>query len=211
MSYSWQRLILMCVMVFLLFATITPLWQDMAWAAPNENIESKAYQSGDLNYEVPAGEYSIVSSIVQILISLLVIGGLAYLTTKFMKNNLHWRSQGEWIKIYEQQSLGLNKGLFITEVAGKVYVLGVTETAITVISEITDRELIEDMQITFMEKQQLQAVNPGLVQWLAKLLGNKSGSNVTEQGNFKTHIQDQVKKLQELSKGSGGKGNQGDE
>ncbi|MDA8233833.1 MAG: flagellar biosynthetic protein FliO [Clostridia bacterium] len=210
MNHSRQPLLLICIVVILLFATVNVYWQGTAWAAPAENIEAKPYQGTELNYEVPTGGYSIVSSIVQILVSLLVIGGLAYLTAKFMKNNLQFRSQGEWIKIYEQQSLGLNKGLFITEVVGKVYILGVTENAITVISEITDRELIEDMQLTFIEKQQLQAIKPGFTQWLAKLMGNKSVTNLTEQETFKTHIQDQVKKLQEITKISGNKENQGD-
>jgi len=202
-------------MVILLFTVLACFWQGTAWAAPSGDLESRPYTGAEPSYQNPAADVSLVRVIVQILISLAVIGGLAYLTARFMKNNLQWRSQGEWIKVYEQQSLGLNKGLFITEVAGKVYVLGVTEHNISVISEITDQELIEDMQVAFQEKQQLQAVNPGLNQWLAKLMGNNlkttTGSGSVGAANFNAHIQGQIKKLREMTRESGSKVHQGDD
>lgn len=135
---------------------------------------------------------SMFSLLAKLLISLIIVGGLAYLTIKFLKKNAQITSASENISILDQYSMGMNKGLFIVEIAEKVLVLGVTDHNINVLYEISDRDQIERLQEKAAERETQPIIPPKI--W--DIFNNKSNSFRKPGADFSSHIQEQIKKLQ---------------
>ena len=72
-----------------------------------------------------------------------VVVVMAYFAARFVggRFNAHMSASGG--RVLENLPLGPNRSVCIVEMAGRVFLLGVTDGSITLLSEITDREMIE--------------------------------------------------------------------
>lgn len=137
---------------------------------------------------------SMFSLLIRLVFSLLFISAIAYLTMKLLKKNMKVLSAGVNIKVLDQYAFSVNKGLYITQIAGKVYVLGVTDHNINLLTEITDSEMIEEIIAKAKEKDMEPIIPPGIIERILPGVNSKgSGSK-----SFNKHIQKQIKKLQTL-------------
>lgn len=143
---------------------------------------------------------SVFTLLLQLIVAMLVVGVLAYFTLKFLKKNMQSQSIGDSINILDQQTLGINKGIYITEIADRVYVLGVTDHNINVVTEIIDQQTIEDMRQKAAKRQAEPIVPANMTSFLKNIFRNISQSTYRNQGDkdFKSHIQAQVKNLQNI-------------
>jgi len=107
-------------------------WAAIAWA---ESLPELNYQQPEA-YPLPG----IGSLLLRFVISLAAVIVLAFLVIKFFQRKLFVFRSGSWIRVLDQVAVGPNKGLLLVEIAGKVYVLGVTEHNITRLLEINDPE-----------------------------------------------------------------------
>jgi flagellar biogenesis protein FliO len=105
-------------------AVVWLLWTGTAWASQ---------PIGDLQYNAPTriSPINIGGMLLQLLLSLVVVIGLALILIKFLQKNNLLARQSAWARIVDQVSVGPNKTLVLAEIFGKVYVLGVTEHGIT--------------------------------------------------------------------------------
>ncbi len=110
------------------------LFPAAAWAA-----EVSGLASGDPAALAPP---SMGSLLLRAVLSLALLGGLAFLTVRFLQRRAFVARPGAWIRVLDQVAVGPNKGLVLVEIAGKVYVLGVSEHNITRLLEIRDPELL---------------------------------------------------------------------
>lgn len=82
----------------------------------------------------------------RILSSLLVIILLTYFVLKLIKkqNNLRFKQKG-WIRVFDYQALGSNRGIYLMELLGSVYIVGASEGHLGIIKEIdpTDEKWLE--------------------------------------------------------------------
>lgn len=138
---------------------------------------------------------SMFSLLIRLVFSLLFISAIAYLTMKLLKKNMKVLSAGVNIKVLDQYAFSMNKGLYITQIAGKVYVLGVTDHNINLLTEITDSDMIDEIIAKAKEKEMEPIIPAGIMERILPGVFNQKGPG----GNtFNKHIQKQIKKLQTL-------------
>lgn len=155
--------------------------------------------TGELNLDQAAAPQvteppSMFWLFIKLVISLAVIVGLTYLTVKVLRRKLTYSSAGEFIRVLDQHAFAMNKGVYITEVAGRVYVLGVTDHNIAILSEVDDAQMIADLRSRAEERMNEPVIPPGLIE---KFLQIKNRTP-DKPPSFGTHIQEQIKKLHSL-------------
>ncbi len=167
--------------------------------------------SGKLNLDTAADPQvapmpSMFALLLRLIVSLIIIAGLAYLTMKILRRNIKVLSRGANINVLDQYSFSLNKGIFITEIAGRVYVLGVTEHNINLLTEITDPDVIAEIVNRAREKAEEPIIPPRILERLfPNLFQTASG-----QKSFHEHIQKQIRKLQSMVENTRGNSREDD-
>jgi len=149
---------------------------------------------------------SMLALLFRLTISLLIIAGLVYFTMKLLRRNMKVLSRGENINVLDQYSFSLNKGIYITQIAGRVYVLGVTEHSITMITEINDPDVIKELVNRAREKAEEPIIPPGILERVFPNLIQPASQGKS----FSEHIQKQIKKLQSIVEKPGGNSREDD-
>ena len=121
--------------------------QDSAWAA--DAASSSGYLSG---YENPDPRPSPVSwwSTLAYLLSLLVIFGfvvvMAYFAARFIGGHFGKSVSRHGGRLLVSLPLGPKSSAAIVEIAGRTFLLGVTESNVSMLAEITDPQEIEALE-----------------------------------------------------------------
>ena len=121
--------------------------QDSAWAA--DAASSSGYLSG---YENPDPKPSPVSwwSTLAYLLSLLVIFGfvvvMAYFAARFVGGHFGKSVSRHGGRLLVSLPLGPKSSAVVVEIAGRTFLLVVTETSVSMLAEITDPGEIEALQ-----------------------------------------------------------------
>ena len=89
--------------------------------------------------------WSTLAYLVSLVAVFALVVGLAYFTAKFVGSRFNAKSSGGG-RVLENLPLGSNRSVCVIKIAGRVFLLGVTENNITLLSEITDDETIENLQ-----------------------------------------------------------------
>lgn len=150
---------------------------------------------------------SIFSLFFRLFVSLIIIVGLAYLMMKLLHKNMKVLSRGASINVLDQYAFSINKGIYITLIAGKVYVLGVTDQNINLITEITDETVIDEIAARAREREMEPIIPPSIME---RILPGFMGQNVSQGNSFHSHIQKQIKKLQKMVDNRGGNSREDD-
>jgi flagellar protein FliO/FliZ len=134
---TWQ--VLMLAALLLMFAGA-----DLALAAG---------QGGDyLNYQEPkpaeTSWLSTIAYVVTLLVTFVVVIGLAYFTSRFVGQKMGRYSFSGDHKVVVSLPLGASRGVYVVEVAGRFLVLGVTDHNVNLLAEITDPAEIERLRAT---------------------------------------------------------------
>lgn len=95
---------------------------------------------------------SMGSLLLRLVLSLIIVIGLALLVIKFFQRQVSHSGTGRWIRILDQVVIGSNRALILVEIAGKIYVLGVTDHNITKLLEVKDAS-----QAVFLAAEDLEA------------------------------------------------------
>ncbi|MGD0622036.1 MAG: flagellar biosynthetic protein FliO [Thermacetogeniaceae bacterium] len=132
------------------------LWVGTAWAAGQPLGDLQPYQAP--TPVAPPG-MNMGSEILQLVLSLVVVIGLALVLIKFLQKNTMLSRQSAWARIVDQVSVGPNKMLVLAEIFGKVYVLGVTEHSITTLLGENDIDLSQVKQ-AFAEAENRKRIVP---------------------------------------------------
>lgn len=121
--------------------------QDSAWAA--DAASSSGYLSG---YENPDPRPSPVSwwSTLAYLLSLLVIFGfvvvMAYFVARFVGGHFGKSVSRHGGRLLVSLPLGPKSSAAVVEIAGRTFLLGVTESNVSMLAEITDPQEIESLE-----------------------------------------------------------------
>jgi flagellar biogenesis protein FliO len=147
------RLVIRTVKLCWSLAVVWLLWAGTAMAA--------GQPLGDLQYNAPTQMAPINIGVVllQLVISLVVVIGLALILVKFLQKNNLLARQSAWARVVDQVSVGPNKMLVLAEIFGKVYVLGVTEHSITTLLGENDIDLSQVKQ-AFAEAENRKKLVP---------------------------------------------------
>ena len=96
--------------------------------------------AGQFEYSEPAlvSPPSMGSTLLRLILSFLIVIILIFLLIKFLQRQMPFTRSGRWMRILDQVVIGQNRALILAEIAGKIYVLGITEHNITKLLEIDD-------------------------------------------------------------------------
>lgn len=145
-------LLLLCVCTLIFVPSVTQAAPDMGQAV-EETASSGGYLAGYENAD-PRPTTSSWWSTFAYLVSLFAVFGfvvvLAYFAARFMGGKFARHITGSGGRILEHLPLGPNRSVCVVEMANRLFLLGVTEHSITLLSEITDPDEIERLHKSSM-------------------------------------------------------------
>ncbi|MBR1396459.1 MAG: flagellar biosynthetic protein FliO [Selenomonadaceae bacterium] len=96
----------------------------------------------------PAGVswWSTIAYILSLLAVFAVVFFMAYFAAKFLGGRFNARIPGHGGRVLENLPLGANRSVCIIEMADRVFLLGVTDQSITLLTEVLDPEEIERLR-----------------------------------------------------------------
>jgi len=134
----------------------------------------------------------------RLIFILALIVGAAWSIVRLFGSKASSRLQGTWIQVVDEVMLGQNRGIVLCEVGEKVYAVGVTDHNITILFEIDNPKLLEEISksnIAIIETE--KALNWS--QWQEALLNifkPRKRSRVPD--NFHRLVEQQSQKLDEI-------------
>ena len=135
-----KRIFLTCfVGVLLLLAVAEP-------ALAAEEAAKGGYLAGYENTDPrPASIswWSTIAYLVSLFAIFVFVVGLAYFAARFIGGKFAQQKLGYGGRILSHLPLGPNRSVCVIEMSGRVFMLGVTEHSITLLSEITDPDEID--------------------------------------------------------------------
>ena len=135
-----KYILLACVVGIL----VTLVMMDPALAA--EEAAKGGYLSGYENTDPKPSSiswWSTIAYLVSLFAIFIFVVGLAYFAARFLGGHFAQQKMGYGGKILSHLPLGPNRSVCIMEMAGRVFMLGVTEHSITLLTEITDMDEID--------------------------------------------------------------------
>ena len=135
-----KRIFLTCfVGVLLLLAVAEP-------ALAAEEAAKGGYLAGYENTDPrPASIswWSTIAYLVSLFVIFVFVVGLAYFAARFIGGKFAQQKLGYGGRILSHLPLGPNRSVCVIEMSGRVFMLGVTEHSITLLTEITDADEID--------------------------------------------------------------------
>ncbi|MBC9783427.1 flagellar biosynthetic protein FliO [Heliobacterium chlorum] len=180
----------------LLFALLSTPYLALADDANNGDIQHKEYGPQSVAASDKSGTMPGTGDLLlRLFLTLVVLGGVGWGVVRFWKRSFQVPSRGNWLAVLDQVSLGPNKNIYVTEIAGKVFVIGATDHAIQPIMEITDENMIDSIRQSQTEAQQKSLLEEVL--GLIKKTTGKERSEASEQ-SFHLEMMQQIDKLNRL-------------
>ena len=90
--------------------------------------------------------WSSIAYLISLAAVFAVVLVMAYFAARFIGGRFNARMSTGGGKVLENLPLGPNRSVCVVEMAGRVFLLGVTEGSITLLSEITDEEIIGSLK-----------------------------------------------------------------
>ncbi|CFX65438.1 Flagellar biosynthesis protein, FliO [Syntrophomonas zehnderi OL-4] len=84
-------------------------------------------------------------SLLQLLLVLGIIVAVAWSIIRLFGRQVNAKMQGTWINVVDEVVLGQNRGILLCEVGGKLYALGVTDKEISLLFEVDNPKLLEEI------------------------------------------------------------------
>lgn len=121
--------------------------QDGADKTPADNaLPGAGFGEGDFGPQEPEG--SAFCEFIKVIFVLLLFGGGFYFFYKFISQKVGLNISGqEAIRTLSMVPVGPNKTLQIIDVAGKVFLIGVTDSSINMITEIREKDDIDRIRL----------------------------------------------------------------
>jgi len=120
----------------------------IGWAA-DEAAPSGGYLSGYENADPnpsPVSWWSTLAYLLSLLVIFALVVAMAYFAARIMGGHFGRGPTGAGGRILDSLSLGPKMSVCLVEMAGRVFLLGVTEQNVTLLSEIMDEEEIEQIR-----------------------------------------------------------------
>ena len=135
-----KRIFLACFVGMLIFLLVT----EPALAA--DEAAKGGYLAGYENSDprpTSISWWSTIAYLVSLFAIFVFVVGLAYFAARFIGGKFAQQKLGYGGRILSHLPLGPNRSVCVIEMSGRVFMLGVTEHSITLLSEITDPDEID--------------------------------------------------------------------
>ena len=115
-------------------------------AAGTEGGYLVGYETENVPKPASVSWWSTLAYLLSLVAVFAVVVTLAYFTAKFIGGRFNAARSSGGGRVLENLPLGPNRSVCVVKIAGRVFLLGVTENNITLLSEITDDQEIETLQ-----------------------------------------------------------------
>ncbi len=135
-----KRIFLACFVGMLIFLLVT----EPALAA--DEAAKGGYLAGYENTDprpAPISWWSTIAYLVSLFAIFVFVVGLAYFAARFIGGKFAQQKLGYGGRILSHLPLGPNRSVCVIEMSGRVFMLGVPEHSITLLTEITDVDEID--------------------------------------------------------------------
>lgn len=200
-----RAIALLVLMAFMIAAFAVQPAQAVTMKSESQKVQ--------LQYEKPQTDPapSVFWMIIQMLLALGLIVFLAWGFIQVLGRKMNTKAQGRWIRVVDEVVVGQNKGIMALEIGGRAFLIGVTDHHISMLLELDDQKLVEDMIAAGYEDQApaSELVNT----FVSKLRTSITGEQRSEVTGFHHVLDDKVRNLERMSnrlRGIGDK-NEGEE
>lgn len=90
--------------------------------------------------------WSTLAYVLSLLAVFAIVFVMAYIATKFLSGRFNARISNHGGRVLENLPLGPNRSVCIVDMAGRVFLLGVTDQSITMLSEVLDPDEIDRLR-----------------------------------------------------------------
>lgn len=185
------------VSIFIIALVLVSIFALNVLAVEDFNAVEKAIDSQKVeNTKAP----NLFLNFVKLIFILALIVGAAWSIIRLFGKKASSRLQGTWIHVVDEVMLGQNRGIVLCEAGEKVYAIGVTDHNISVLFEVDNPKMLEEISqsnITVVNNETVLPWN----NWKEVVAGifkpRKSVSGVPD--NFHALIEQQARRLDELS------------
>ncbi|HBQ24764.1 MAG TPA: flagellar biosynthetic protein FliO [Syntrophomonas sp.] len=186
-----------CIAILLLTLLLVLILAFNVLAVQDFGDVQKALESEQVeNTRAP----NLFLNFVKLIFILALIVGAAWSIIRLFGNKVSSRLQGTWIQVVDEVMLGQNRGIVLCEVGEKIYAIGVTDHNITVLFEIDNPKLLEEISksnITIVETEATFNWNLWRKTLSKFLKPHRSRSSVPD--SFHRLIEQQSQRLDEIS------------
>ncbi len=138
---------------------------------------------------------------VKLIFILALIIAAAWSIIRLFGNKANSRLQGTWIHVVDEVMLGQNRGIVLCEAGEKVYAIGVTDHNISVLFEVDNPKLLEEISQSNITVVDTETTALSWNNWKEAAAGilkpRKSANRVPD--NFHTLIEQQARRLDAIS------------
>ena len=135
-----KRIFLTCfVGILILFAMADPA---LAADEAAKGVYLAGYENSDPR-PASISWWSTIAYLVSLFAIFVFVVGLAYFAARFIGGKFAQQKLGYGGRILSHLPLGPNRSVCVIEMSGRVFMLGVTEHSITLLTEITDADEID--------------------------------------------------------------------
>lgn len=155
----------------------------------------------DKQTETKTKSPSLAVSFLKLIVALGLIIGAAWSILYIFSKQMGIKAQGMWINVVDEVMLGQNRGIILCEIGEKLYALGVTDHSINLLFEVNNPKLIEEIsQIDYNNISPANKKGYDQIKTKFNRLFNKNKTRAVQNQNFSGLMEEQVKRLQELSR-----------
>ncbi len=180
--------IFIAALIFMHFAMGTALAVD--------NIEDLQTELQKENVESPASS-NLTLDFIKLFFVLALILGAAWFIVRLFGKKASIQQQGNWLHVVDQVILGQNRGIVLCEVGQKVYAVGVTDHNISLLFEVNNDKLLEEISTGFPEEPDPMESFMNLKDGVKKILKGSKNSNQSK--SFCRLIEEQNQRLNEIT------------
>lgn len=137
-------------------------------------------------------------SLFQLLLVLGIIVAAAWSIIRLFGRQVNAKMQGTWINVVDEVVLGQNRGIMLCEVGGKIYALGVTDKEISLLFEVDNPKLLEEISQGSYEFE--TGGSKTWPDWWTQLSSRiKKNNNPPAPKKFQNLMQTQSQKIKEIA------------
>jgi len=186
-------LVVLLAIILIELVTIPVLAADMDKL--NQELDNQQQQQVD--------QPNLVIEFLKLLLVLALIVAAAWSIIKLFSRQVSSRMQGTWMRVVDEVTLGQNKGIILCEVGERIFALGVTDHNISLLFEVTNPKLLEEISLEMENKPANLPVDSMRNLWtnIAARWGKSLPQRVStgQRTDFQTLMEEQVKRIQNIS------------
>lgn len=166
----------------------------------------KLNQEFDRQQQQTMDKPNLLVEFMKLVMVLALIVGAAWSIIRLFSRQITSRMQGTWLHVVDEVTLGQNRGILLCEVGERIYAVGVTDHNISVLFEVTHPKLLEEISLGLENERSRPSTDAwqNLGSQIKSRLNKVAPYRQTQKVDFHSLMEEQVKRIQNISSTSAG-------